>query len=89
MKLYIVRHFKRVLKKAGLPESIRLHDLRHTYVSLLLAQNVPPKDVQVMAGHADFSTTMNIYGHLMPGAQKEAAKKLDKLFDGFTANNTA
>ena len=76
----IVRHFKRALLKAGLPETIRLHDLRHTFVSFML-QYVPPKDVQVIAGHADFSTTMNIYGHLMPGAQQEAAKKMDKLFN--------
>ncbi len=76
----IVRHFKKTLKKAGLPESIRIHDLRHTFVSFMLAQNVPPKDVQVVAGHADFSTTMDIYGHLMPNARQEAAKKMDKLF---------
>jgi integrase len=56
----IVRHFKAILKKAGLPSTIRLHDLRHTFVSLMLSQNVPPKDVQVMAGHADCSTTMNL-----------------------------
>ena len=85
----IVRHFKATLKKGDLPSTIRLHDLRHTFVSLLLSQNVPPKDVQVMAGHADFSTTMNLYGHIMPGAQREAAKKMDKLLDGFTANGTA
>jgi integrase len=77
----VVRHFKKVLKSAGLPESIRLHDLRHTFVSFMLSQNVPPKDVQVLAGHADFSTTMNIYGHLMPGAREDAAKKMDKLFN--------
>jgi integrase len=81
----IVRHFKKVLKKAGLPQTTRLHDLRHTFVSFLLSQNVPPKDVQGIAGHADFSTTMDIYGHLMPGAQKEAARKMDKLFGGTTA----
>jgi integrase len=77
----VVRHFKKSLLKAGLPETIRLHDLRHTFVSFMLAQNVPPKDVQVIAGHADFSTTMDIYGHLMPGAHQEAAKKMDKLFN--------
>ena len=76
----IVRHFKKMLKKAGLPETTRIHDLRHTFVSFMLAQNVPPKDVQIIAGHADFSTTMDIYGHLMPGAHHEAAKKMDKLF---------
>jgi len=76
----IVRHFKRTLAKADLPDTIRLHDLRHTFVSFMLAQNVPPKDVQAIAGHASFKTTMDIYGHLMPGAQREAAKKMDKLF---------
>ena len=77
----IVRHFKRTLDKAGLPSTIRLHDLRHTFVSFMLSQNVPPKDVQVIAGHASFKTTMDIYGHLMPGAQREAADKMDKLFN--------
>jgi len=76
----IVRHFKKTLRIAGLPDTIRLHDLRHTFVSFMLAQNVPPKDVQAIAGHASFKTTMDIYGHLMPGAQREAAKKMDKLF---------
>jgi integrase len=77
----VVRHFNNVLKKAGLPSSIRLHDLRHTFVSFMLSQNVPPTDVQVIAGHASFKTTMDIYAHLMPGAQREAAEKMDKLFD--------
>jgi len=76
----VVRHFKKSLVKAGLPD-IRLHDLRHTFVSFMLSQNVPPKDVQVIAGHADFSTTMDIYGHLMPDAKREAAEKMDKLFN--------
>jgi integrase len=77
----IMRHFKKMLKKAELPNTIRIHDLRHTFVSFMLSQNVPPKDVQVIAGHASFSTTMDIYGHLMPGAQREAAKKVDKMFE--------
>jgi len=77
----INRHFKKVLQKANLPQTIRLHDLRHTFVSYMLFQDVPVKDVQVIAGHADFSTTKEIYGHLMPGAQKEAAKKMDSLFN--------
>jgi integrase len=76
----VMRHFKKVLKRAGLPESTRLHDLRHTFVSFMLAENVPASVVQKIAGHASFSTTVDIYGHLMDGAQKEAAKKLDKLF---------
>lgn len=45
----VVRHFKKALKKTDLPQSIRVHDLRHTFVSYMLAQNVPSKDVQVIA----------------------------------------
>jgi integrase len=78
---HIVRHFKAQLKKAGLPKNIRIHDLRHTFVSYLLAQNTPPKDVQEIVGHASFSTTMDIYGHLMPNAHRDAAKKMDRFFE--------
>lgn len=76
----ILRHFKCALKKANLPQDIRIHDLRHFFVSWLLAKGQPPKDVQVIAGHADFSTTMDIYGHLMPGGNEEAAKRMNDLF---------
>jgi integrase len=76
----MIRHFKKILAKAGLPATIRIHDLRHTFVSFMLAENVPASDVQKIAGHASFSTTVDIYGHLMSGAHKEAAKKMDRLF---------
>ena len=80
----ILRHFKITLRNAGLPQSIRIHDLRHTFVSYLLSQNTPPRDVQEIVGHASFSTTVDIYGHLMPGAKQEAAKKMDGFFNGLS-----
>ena len=43
---------------------IRLHDLRHSCASLLLANGVPMKQIQEWLGHSDFSTTANIYAHL-------------------------
>ncbi len=76
----ILRHFKSKLKEAGLPEETRIHDLRHSFISWLLASGVPPKDVQVIAGHAQFQTTMDIYAHVMPGANREAASKVEKMF---------
>lgn len=76
----ILRHFKSKLVEAGLPPQTRLHDLRHSFISWLLASGVPPKDVQVIAGHAQFATTMDIYGHIMPGANREAANKIAGLF---------
>jgi integrase len=76
----MIRHFKAALNRAGLPPETRIHDLRHAFISWLLAKGTPPKDVQMIAGHSSFSVTMDIYGHLMPGAQKEAAKTIDSLF---------
>lgn len=55
--------FKNILKTNGL-RVIRLHDLRHSCASLLLANGVPMKQIQEWLGHSDFSTTANIYAHL-------------------------
>lgn len=55
--------FKQILKKNGM-RIIRLHDLRHSCASLLLANGVPMKQIQEWLGHSDFSTTANIYAHL-------------------------
>lgn len=76
----VLRHFKIILRRAGLSETIRIHDLRHTFVSYLLSKNTPPRDVQEIVGHASFSTTVDIYGHLMPGAKTNVAKKMDEFF---------
>lgn len=60
---YISGMFPKFLKKNGL-RKVRFHDLRHSTASLLLANGVPMKQIQEWLGHADFSTTANIYGHL-------------------------
>jgi len=74
----LLREFKTILKDAGLP-LIRFHDLRHTCASLLLNDNVSPIVVARRLGHSKPSTTMDIYGHLIPDMQTEAAEKLDEL----------
>ncbi len=48
-------------------------------MSTLLARNTAPREVQALAGHSSFGVTMSIYGHLMPGYQDSAARKLDGL----------
>ena len=55
--------FRRILEQNNL-RVIRLHDLRHTCASLLLANGVSMKQIQEWLGHSDFSTTANIYAHL-------------------------
>jgi integrase len=72
--------FKRILKKAQLPETIRLHDSRHFAASLLLAQGVHPRTVMEILGHSDISVTMNTYSHVVPELMRDAADKIDAAF---------
>ena len=75
----IQRHFANTLVKLGLPK-IRFHDLRHTFASIMLQlPNVHPKAVQEALGHSTISMTLDLYSHLIPSMQKDAAEKLDKV----------
>ena len=71
------RSFKPLLKKAGFLHSIRFHDLRHTCATLLCSKNVNPKIVQEMLGPANISQTMDIYSHVLPTMQDEAAAAIE------------
>jgi len=73
-------HFKPALRRAGLPD-IRFHDLRHTYASLLILTGEHPKFVQSQLGHASITTTLDRYGHLLPGAYSHAGQRLQNLFE--------
>jgi integrase len=63
----VVRAFKELLKRAGLPVGTRLYDLRHTCATLLLNSNVHPKYVQELLGHASISQTLDTYSHVLKG----------------------
>lgn len=67
-------------KEAGL-RWITPHDARHTYASLMIAAGVNPKALCTFMGHARISVTFDLYGHLLDGAESEAAD----LLDGFLA----
>jgi integrase len=71
-------NFKPLLKKAQLP-AIRFHDLRHTSATLLLSAGVHPKVVQERLGHSQISVTLDIYSHVLPTMQVEAAGRMDQL----------
>jgi integrase len=64
------------------PPAIRLHDLRHTHATLLLAARVPVKVVSERLGHASVTITMEIYAHVMPGMQSEAAATFAAIVGG-------
>lgn len=72
------REFKPLLERAELP-AIRFHDLRHTSATLLLKQGVHPKVVQERLGHSQISITLDIYRHVMPSMQADAASRLDSM----------
>lgn len=65
-------------KKLDDMSDFHFHQLRHTYTSNLLSSGAAPKDVQELLGHADVSTTMNIYAHATREAKRTSARLLDK-----------
>jgi integrase len=73
-----LKSFKSVLKQSGLP-IIRFHDLRHTAASLMLNQGVPPFVVSKILGHSKPSTTMDIYGHLIPVMHEGIGNLMDEM----------
>jgi integrase len=73
------RDYKALLQKAGLPATLRLHDLRHSFASLMLAQGVHARTIMELMGHSSITVTMNIYGHVMPSVMREAADKMEAI----------
>ncbi|MHC4067209.1 MAG: tyrosine-type recombinase/integrase [Planctomycetota bacterium] len=70
------RVFYPLIEKADLPR-FRFHDIRHTYASLLLAQGESLHYVKEQMGHASIQTTVDVYGHLVPGSNRNAVNRLD------------
>jgi integrase len=64
-----------IRKEAGLGTT-RLHDLRHTCVTLLLDLGVPPHVVRDIVGHSDIEVTMTIYAHVSLDEKRNALRKL-------------
>jgi integrase len=78
---HISRVFDRLTARTGLPR-IRLHDLRHTHTTHLLAAGVNVRVVSERLGHASVAFTLDVYGHVLPGQQAAAAVAVASLVDG-------
>ena len=74
------RHLRRILKEAGLPQ-IRLYDLRHTAATLALSAGVPVKVVSEMLGHSSVALTLDVYSHVLPHMQEDAARRMAALLE--------
>ncbi len=77
----LTKAFDRLVTTSGLPR-LRLHDLRHTHATHLIAQGVHSKRVSARLGHTSHSFTMDTYGHLMPDDEGNAAAAVATLVDG-------
>jgi integrase len=74
------RGFYLILKKSGL-RRIRVHDLRHAFASLLIQNGESLAYVKEQLGHHSIQITVDTYGHLVPGGNRQAVDRLDDLED--------
>lgn len=65
---------------AGLPEGLRVHDLRHTCASILIGLGAHPKVIQERLGHSSIMVTMDVYGDLFPSLNEALTERLDEVF---------
>ncbi|HKD76787.1 MAG TPA: site-specific integrase, partial [Ktedonobacterales bacterium] len=75
----VFHHFKGLLKAAGLSTTTRVHDLRHTFATLLLERGVNMRAVSELLGHASVNITLNTYGHVTPKMQDTALEHITQI----------
>ncbi|MEG2344248.1 MAG: site-specific integrase [Acidaminococcaceae bacterium] len=76
----VTQWFTKFVKRTGLPK-VTVHSLWHTYASLMIADGVPLIVVSHQLGHAQASTTANIYAHVIAAAEAKAAQTFDRFND--------
>jgi integrase len=76
----ITKTFRRRVAAADLPW-IKLHGLRHTHATLMLEAGVNVKVVQERLGHSSIAITGDVYSHVTPGMQEEAAARVAAIVD--------
>ncbi|HSK96314.1 MAG TPA: site-specific integrase, partial [Euzebyales bacterium] len=77
----ITHHFRRLVRRLDVP-TIRLHDLRHTHATLLLQAGVPVKVVSERLGHSTVAMTLDVYAHVLPAIDRDAADRFAALLLG-------
>ena len=72
----LTHEWMRQIQKLDLPR-IRFHVLRHSHATQMLANGVHPKIASERLGHANIGITLDLYSHVMPGMQEDAANAVD------------
>ena len=75
---YVSRAFPKLCEKSGL-KRLKLHELRHTNISLLLKNGASMKELQEWAGHSNYNTTANIYAHIQEESKNRLSKTIEKV----------
>lgn len=84
---WITREWVRLIRNTQLP-AYRFHDLRHAHATHLLASGAHPKVASERLGHSKIGITLDLYSHVMPGMQEDAAARVDAaLLAAKNANN--
>ncbi len=68
----VLRRFQPICEANSLPK-LRLYDLRHTHAPLLIHEGVQPKKISERLGHSSIKLTIDTYGHLFEGSDRESA----------------
>ncbi|MPZ14301.1 MAG: tyrosine-type recombinase/integrase [Chloroflexi bacterium] len=79
---YVTQAWVRIRRRLGLPDGVRLHDLRHGYATMALQRGVHPRVVQQRLGHSSVSTTLDVYSHVVEGMDRAAADLIGDAVDG-------
>lgn len=87
-KSFLEREMARGVKLSGV-KKIRIHDLRHSHVSLLIELGFSPKEIAERLGHENIETTLNTYSHLYPNKQERMADRLDRFYQEKSENGEA
>jgi integrase len=74
---FYARHFKPALRRAGLSDAVRFHDLRRTFAGFCIAEGAHPRAIMERMGHSSITVTLNTYGHLLPGLEERVTEALD------------
>lgn len=67
------------LAVAGLPQTLRIHDLRHTATALMIATGAHPEHIKRHLGHSTITVTIDPYGHLFPSEGEAIAERLNRM----------
>jgi integrase len=75
----LLRDFKKMKRKAGIPANVLFHDLRHTTASLLLAEGSTVKEVAELLGHSSTAMVNEVYSHVLPHRRDALADRMDAM----------